>query len=148
MGVTGLTLVSLWDRITDVTTMRVSRLTGWVVAGDVAFLLGVTLAGELTHGLSLLSGRWLSTFVPLLVGWALTAPALELYQPSRWSRAGIGGRALWAALLATPMAAWLRGLWLQAPILPIFVLVLSGITGLTMAAWREGLALVLRLRKA
>jgi hypothetical protein len=41
-----------------------------------------------------------------------------------------------AALLAAPMAAWLRGVWLNSAILPIFVLVLGLSAALGFGIWR------------
>ncbi|WP_299024190.1 DUF3054 domain-containing protein [uncultured Thermanaerothrix sp.] len=123
------------------------RVPNWIILGDGFVLLGVTLAGEITHGLTLASSRWLSTFIPLLIGWALSAPALGLYQLTLASRLGVSGRALRAALLTVPLAAWLRGFWLQTTVIPLFVLVLTATVGVGMAVWREIAALVLRSRK-
>lgn len=124
------------------------RVPNWIILGDGLFLLGVTLAGEVTHGISLLSPRWLTTFIPLLVGWALSAPPLGLYHIHYVSRLGVSGRTLWAAFLAVPLAAWLRGFWLQTAVIPLFVLVLTATTGVTLAIWREIAAWMLRSRKA
>jgi len=39
-------------------------------------------------------------------------------------------------VLAGPMVGWLRGVWLGQVILPIFVVVLGGISALAILAWR------------
>ncbi|MDT8897934.1 DUF3054 domain-containing protein [Thermanaerothrix sp. 4228-RoL] len=126
---------------------RSPRVPNWVILGDGLFLLGVTLVGEVTHGISLLSPRWLTTYIPLLIGWALSALPLGLYHTSYASRFGVSVRTLWAVLLAVPLAAWLRGFWLQTPVIPLFVLVLIATTGVTLAIWRAIAALLLRARK-
>jgi len=144
----GLTPSFLWDRITDVAQHPSPRVPNWIILGDGLFLLGVTLAGEVTHGISLLSPRWLTTFIPLLIGWALSAPPLGLYHTLYANRFGVSVRTLWAVLLAVPLAIWLRGFWLQTAVVPLFVLVLTATTGVALATWREIAALVLRSRKA
>ena len=111
--------------------------------GDALALLLVTLIGERSHNIPLISGRWLSTFLPLLLAWGLTAPWLGLYSQAVAQRPQVIWRAVWAALLATPMATWMRGLWLQSAISPIFALVLTGFVALTMALWR-GITLLAR----
>lgn len=40
-------------------------------------------------------------------------------------------------VLAGPMAAWMRGMLLNSPILPIFVVVLGGSAALSLLAWRS-----------
>jgi hypothetical protein len=108
-----------------------------LLAGDAAILLLVTLAGFARHGeLSGAGLRLLSTFVPLCVAWALIAPWVGVYETTL----SVDLRQVWrpplAAFLAAPMAGWLRGLWLGADIIPVFVLVMAGFTGLGMLAWR------------
>ncbi|MCX8024292.1 MAG: DUF3054 domain-containing protein [Thermanaerothrix sp.] len=124
------------------------RVPNWILLGDGLFLLGITLAGEITHGISLLSPRWLTTFIPLLIGWVLSASALGLFHTPHAGHPGVSWRTLWAALLAVPLATWIRGFWLQTAVIPIFVLVLTATTGVTMAIWREIAAFMLRSRKA
>ncbi|NMB88844.1 MAG: DUF3054 domain-containing protein [Chloroflexi bacterium] len=107
-----------------------------LLAGDAIAILAVTLLGFVTHDSSLATPRWLSTFLPVCAGWALIAPWMGLYDPGPRD----DPRQLWriplAMLLAAPLAGWLRGFWLNSPVIPVFVLVL----GLTSAAgvllWR------------
>ena len=107
-----------------------------LIAGDALVLLLVTWAGFGTHGESIFTPRWLATFLPLCVGWGLAAPWLGLYRPDMAVRAAQVWRVLVAMLLAGPLATWLRGLILNAPILPVFVIVLTGVAGLGMLLWR------------
>ena len=115
---------------------RVSIL--WIlVTGDVLVLLLVTIFGFATHGeLGTAGLRMLTTFVPLVVSWGLVAPHLGVFDLEKSSRPGQLWRPFWAMVLAGPWAAWLRGALLNAPILPIFVVVLGGICALAMLSWR------------
>jgi hypothetical protein len=51
-----------------------------------------------------------------------------------------------AAVLAAPLGAVLRGLWLQAPVLPIFAVVMAAVLGGAMLAWRVLAARLLRFQ--
>jgi hypothetical protein len=123
--------------------MQKQKNTFILLAGDAAILLLVTLAGFAQHGeLGSAGLRLLSTFVPLCTAWALIAPWIGVYEKTRSADL----RQLWrpplAALLAAPMAGWLRGLWLGAGIIiPVFVLVIAGFTALGMLTWRAAYAL-------
>ncbi|MFZ1040342.1 MAG: DUF3054 domain-containing protein [Anaerolineales bacterium] len=117
-----------------------------LILGDILALLIVTLIGFATHGETSISffPRMLTTFIPLLIGWFLLAPWFGLFdsaspQPSPNSlnlgRATIGRVGL-AMLFAGPLAVVLRGLILNAPIIPIFAVVLSATSALGMMIWR------------
>jgi hypothetical protein len=109
-----------------------------VLAGDVITLALVTLAGFATHNeLGSAGFRMLTTFVPLVVAWFLLAPHLRVYDPRCYNNPAQLWRPFWAMVLAAPMFGWLRGFWLNAPIIPIFVLVLGGIGSLALLAWRS-----------
>lgn len=112
----------------------------WAAAGDAAVLLLLSVIGYLNHyaGKEAFGFRWLTTFLPLCLGWALAALPMGLY------RAEITGslresswRALAAAFVAAPFATMLRGLILSAAVAPIFMLVLSAFGGLGMLIWRS-----------
>lgn len=116
-----------------------SRNTLWLVCGDALVALALSIAGYLTHyaGLEPFSLRWLSTFLPLCLGWAIAAGLAGLYQPSiakRWQaavwRAGLAG------VLAAPFATMMRGLYLNAAVSPVFMIVMVANTALAMAVWR------------
>jgi len=112
---------------------------GWpiLLIGDMVTLLLVTLFGFARHGTMGIAGaRMLTTFVPLVIAWLLVAPHLRVFQDAvsrDWKELW---RPFWAMVLAAPLAAWLRGVWLDAPILPIFVMVLGGVSALALLAWR------------
>jgi hypothetical protein len=110
---------------------------GILIAGDVLILLLVTIYGFAMHGELGNSGlRVLTTFIPLLVAWGLVAPHLGAFDLEKSSRLGQLWRPFWAMVLASPWAAWMRGVLLNAPILPVFVVVLGGVCALALLAWR------------
>jgi hypothetical protein len=118
-----------------------------LLSGDVITLALVTGFGFATHGTLDTAGfRMLTTFIPLLIAWMAAAPFLGAYDPERALDARQLWRPLWAMILAAPLAAWLRGAWLNAPIMPVFVLVLGGFSALGMLAWRALYALVIARR--
>ena len=118
-----------------------------LLLGDLLVLALVTLLGFATHGELATAGlRLLSTFIPLCAAWGLVAPWLGLFSPSITQDARQLWRPVLAAILAAPLAGWLRGFWLNAPILPVFVLVMAGTMALSLAAWR-GIWLFIRSRQ-
>jgi hypothetical protein len=105
--------------------------------GDILALAIITLAGFATHSeLGDAGLRMLTTFIPLLVGWALLAPALGLFDPGVFGRSTQLYRPLLAGAFVGPMAAGLRGLWLNQPIIPIFAVVLAVTAAVGITAWR------------
>ena len=118
-----------------------------LIIGDVITLILVTVFGFATHGTLATAGeRIFITFVPLLVAWVAVAPFLGVYDPGRALDARQLWRPFWAMVLAAPLASWLRGVWLNAPIIPIFVLVLGGFSALAILAWRAIYALIFARR--
>ncbi len=108
-----------------------------LIAGDIITLAIVTVIGFASHGIADTAGsRMLSTFIPLVVAWFLIAPFLQVYD----NQISLDGRQLWrplwAMILASPMAAWLRGLMLSSPILPVFVIILGGVSTVAILVWR------------
>ncbi|HZW04288.1 MAG TPA: DUF3054 domain-containing protein [Anaerolineaceae bacterium] len=115
-----------------------------LLIGDAVAILAVTLIGFASHELNLLNLRVAATFVPLWAAWLLVSPWLGLYQPEVIRRPGEIWRAGLAAALAAPAAAVLRGLWLNAPVIPVFALVLGGVTALGIEFWRLAWAFLQR----
>lgn len=113
------------------------RLRRLLLIGDLLTLALVTLAGFATHGtLGSAGTRLLATFLPFSLAWLLVAPfggAYDLERLGDWRQLW---RPVWAAVVAAPGATWLRGLWLNAPILPLFVLIMAGVSALAMFLWR------------
>jgi hypothetical protein len=114
-----------------------------LICGDVVIFSLVTLLGFSSHQtLGTAGARMLTTFIPLVVGWGLIAPFLGVYDPARVADWRQLWRPFWAMVLAGPMVGWLRGVWLGQAILPVFVLVLGGISALAILTWRAGFWLV------
>lgn len=109
-----------------------------LILGDILAIAIVTLIGFATHneaGLSFLP-RMLAAFVPLTAAWFLLAPWFGLFQPESTSNLKQLWRPILAMLFAAPLAALLRGLWLNAPIIPVFAVVLASTSALGMLLWR------------
>ncbi|HUI88303.1 MAG TPA: DUF3054 family protein [Anaerolineales bacterium] len=125
--------------------------------GDGLTLLIVTLIGFTTHGEFdiFFLPRMAATYIPLLIAWFLIARWLGLLTTTlppphpegilgRWRAEGPlffteateGARAGLAMLFAGPLAVVLRGLLLNAPIIPIFAVVLSLTSALGLMIWR------------
>jgi len=109
-----------------------------LIVGDALAIGLVTIIGFATHneaGLSFLP-RMAAAFFPLVLGWFLLAPSLGLFQDEIIYNARQLWRPALAALFAAPLAAVLRGLILNAPIIPIFAVVLGVTTALGLVLWR------------
>ncbi len=110
---------------------------GILVMGDLITIGLITVAGFASHGTLGSAGmRMLTTFAPLLVGWLAAAPAVGAYRMKDVTRLNQLWRPVWGMALGAPMAAWLRGVWLNAAIQPIFVLVLVGVSMTAILVWR------------
>lgn len=110
----------------------------FLVAGDVFSLAIVTLIGFATHNEADLSflPRMMIVFLPLVFAWFLLAPWLGLFQQEVTSSLKQLWRPAFAMLFAASLAVIIRGLILNAPILPIFAVVLSATSALGMLIWR------------
>jgi hypothetical protein len=119
-----------------------------LILGDILAILIVTFIGFATHGEADISflPRMAAMFFPLVISWFLLSPFLGLFDQAVIS----DPRQLWRPVLgmifAAPLAAVLRGLILNAPIIPIFALVLSASSAFGMLVWR-GVYLLLQRNK-
>ena len=109
-----------------------------LIFGDVLAIALVTVIGFATHGESGLSflPRMLAAFVPLTVAWFLLSPPLGLFQLELISNPRQLWRPAFAMLFVGPFAVVLRGLILNAPIIPVFAVVLSATSAFGMLVWR------------
>lgn len=109
-----------------------------LILGDILAIGLVTIVGFATHGETDLSflPRMAATFFPLVIAWFLLAPRLGLFQDEIIHNARQLWRPALTALFAAPLAAVLRGFILNAPIIPIFVVVLGVTSTLGMFVWR------------
>lgn len=108
-----------------------------LIAGDIVTFGLVTIFGFASHGTAGTAGvRMLTTFVPLLLSWFLVAPFLKVYDPESAANWREVWRPFWSMVISGPMAAWLRGMILGTPILPIFVIILVGVSAISILLWR------------
>lgn len=109
-----------------------------LILGDLLAIALVTFIGFATHGEADLSflPRMAALYFPLSISWFLLAPLLGLFQYEITSNSKQLWRPALTALFAAPLAAILRGFILNAPVIPIFAVVLAGTTALGMVIWR------------
>ena len=98
-----------------------------LIVGDILAIALVTFIGFATHGEAGTSflPRMAAAFFPLVISWFILAPALGLFQEQIILNTKQLWRPVLAMVFAAPFAAVLRGLILNAPIIPIFAVVLS-----------------------
>jgi hypothetical protein len=118
----------------------------FLAAGDAAVYLVATALGFATHReLSLeAAGRMLATWIPFAAAWFAVAPWLGLFRRGRMAGLPYLGRVLGAALIAAPIGAWLRSLWLGSEVVGVFVLVMAAVTTGLMLIWRAMLGRALQ----
>lgn len=115
------------------------KKSNWLlVSGDILAIAVVTVIGFATHGEADLSflPRMFAAFLPVILSWFLLAPWFGLFQPEVTSNPRQLWRPVFTMLFAAPFAAVLRGLILNAPIIPIFAVVLASTSALGMLVWR------------
>ena len=117
---------------------RISMKKYILVLGDILAILTVTIIGFASHGEGGVSflPRMAAAFFPLLIGWFLLAPSIGLFQTNITSTPRQLWRPVLAMIFAAPLATVLRGLLLNAPIIPIFAVVLGATSALGMLVWR------------
>lgn len=109
-----------------------------LILGDVIALLLLTFIGFATHGETDVSylPRMAAVFFPVVFGWFALTPWFGLHDevvirtPKNLLRIPL------AFLFVAPLAVILRGAWLNAPALPLFVLIFGGSNALGMMVWR------------
>jgi DUF3054 family protein len=118
-----------------------------LICGDILAIGLVTIIGFSTHGEAGLSflPRMAAVFFPLVAGWFLLAPWFGLFQNEIISNARQLWRPALTAIFVAPLAAVLRGLILNAPIIPIFAVVLGATLALEIVIWR-GFYFLLKLK--
>jgi hypothetical protein len=109
-----------------------------LIPGDILAIALVTIIGFATHSEADVSFllRLAAAFFPITMAWFLLAPWFGLFHQKITS----DPRQLWrpalAMLFAAPLAAVLRGLILNAAIVPVFALMLGSTSALGMVVWR------------
>lgn len=120
----------------------------FLILGDIFSIAILTFIGFATHGETDMSflPRMGASFFPLIISWFLLVPWLGLFQQEIVSNPKQLWRPVLAMLFAAPMAAVLRGLILNAPIIPIFAVVLGISSAFGMVLWR-GIYLLLNRKE-
>lgn len=107
-----------------------------LIIGDSLVILIVAVIGFASHGtLDSPGSRLLATLIPFLAAWFATAIPLQALDPQATQGVGLW-RPGWAVVLAAPLGSWVRGLWLQTPVLTTFVLVMVAFLLLGLLLWR------------
>ena len=115
-----------------------------LILGDLLAILIITLIGFATHG-EVGAGspspyyvlpRMAAIFLPLSIAWLLLAPFVGLYDPELISNPKQLWRPTLAMIFAASFAVILRGLLLNAAIIPIFAVVLSATSAFGIVVWR------------
>lgn len=106
-----------------------------LLIGDSVLLCATSVVGFLTHN-QVIDWRIITTYLPYQIAWLLIAPWLGVYNQKESKDSHQIWRPILAAFLAAPMAAWLRGVWINRPILPVFVLALGLSAALGFGIWR------------
>ena len=115
-----------------------------LILGDLLAILITTLIGFATHGEVgagspspyIILPRMAAMFFPLAIAWFLLSPFLGLFQQELVSNPKQLWRPVLAMIFAAPLAAVLRGFLLNAPIIPIFAVVLGATSAFGMLVWR------------
>jgi hypothetical protein len=109
-----------------------------LVLGDILALLLTTLLGFVSHRETDLSFLWrfAAIYFPLSISWFLLSPWFGLFQPEITSDLKQLWRPVLAMFFAAALAVVIRGLILNAAMLPIFAVVLGATSALGMAIWR------------
>ena len=109
-----------------------------LILGDLLAIALVTVIGFATHGEAGLSflPRMAAAFFPVSLAWFILAPALGLFGVENVSKPNQLWRPVLAMVFAAPLAVVLRGLLLNAPIIPIFAVVLASTSAFGMLVWR------------
>lgn len=109
-----------------------------LILGDILALIILTIVGFATHGETNLSylPRMAVIFLPLVFAWFALAPWFGLLDETIICTPKNLLRIPLAFLFAAPLAVVLRGAWLNAPVLPLFVLIFGASNAVGMMVWR------------
>ena len=96
----------------------------------------ITLIGFFNHQSSLSIGRFLVTFIPICAAWLFTAPWFGLFEKDQISNTSVWWRVVWAVILSTPLALFVRALLLNSSVQVTFVLVMISTSIVAILIWR------------
>jgi hypothetical protein len=115
-----------------------------LIIGDILAILIITIIGFATHGEvgagspspNIVIPRMAVVFFPLAITWFLLAPWFGLFQLEITTSLKQLWRPVFVMLYAAPLAVVLRGLILNAAIIPVFAVVLTATSAFGMLVWR------------
>ena len=126
--------------------IRADRNIKLALLGDMVIYLLATIIGFLSHlnESEILIGRVAATLIPFLFAWLIVAPWLGTFDPQIIRNTKSVWRVALAALYAAPIGAFGRSLWLNTPTLPLFVIIMAGVTMVMIVTWRLVLSFFVR----
>ena len=109
-----------------------------LIIGDIVAIAILTFIGFATHGEAGLSfiPRMAAIFFPSVVAWLVLAPWFGLHDLQVIRDFRIFWRIPLAILFVAPLALAIRGIILNAPIVPIFAIVFTATNSLGLLVWR------------
>jgi Protein of unknown function (DUF3054) len=109
-----------------------------LLLGDIFTFAIFTFIGFAAHGEADLAfiPRMGTTFFPLLIGWFLIAPWLDLFDGSVVANPKLLWRIPTALFFIAPLAVILRAALLHSTAQPVFALVLGAVNAIGMLVWR------------
>ncbi len=118
-------------------------LLSWAIVGDGVVLTIITILGFATHHTLDAYWRMSITVLVTLIAWAIVAPWFDAFSTTTLTQPSSVWKILLATIVATPLAAFLRGWFLGIEVSSTFVLTGIAFNGLAMVIWRAGLAMYL-----
>jgi hypothetical protein len=106
-----------------------------LLIGDVFTIFIVSLVGFVNHN-SAIDWHIFTTLLPMLAAWSVAGFLLGVYKVEVVSAPAQLWRVILAVMLAAPVAAWLRAIWLDRAVIPVFALVLGLSAALGLVIWR------------
>jgi hypothetical protein len=120
--------------------MQNNKLTPWLLAGDWLTLLIFVFIGQRDHDMNIVGSlpSLLTTTLAVALPWTLAAWLMgALRAPAGMTWQAWFGRVVAAWLIAAPLGLILRALYRGQASIPVpFMLVMLGLGGLFMLAWR------------
>ena len=109
-----------------------------LIVGDIVAIAILTFIGFATHGEAGFSfiPRMAAIFFPSVVAWFILAPWFGLFDLQVIKDFRIFWRIPLAVLFVAPLALAIRGIILNAPIVPIFAIVFTSTNSLGLLVWR------------
>jgi len=109
-----------------------------LIIGDAVTILLIVLIGFARHDEADIAflPRMALVFFPLTIAWLMIIPWFGLFQPEIVSNPRQLWRPAFAMIFVAPFAVVLRGLILNAQIIPNFAVVLTVISAFGMVVWR------------